>query len=267
MMDVRSARRRSDRRVKHHHAIGVRAGGSRPGDENCEAYCGKTPDWRGGTLKVTYVLYGTRRSGSLAVELAIAEIGVEYEIRDVDLEAEAQRDDAYAAINPQRKLPTLLTPTGETVTESVAILLTLDERHPEAALLPKAGSPERAQALRWLLFIATEIYPIVEINDYPERFAPAPDTARAVREIARQTWRERWLIVERSIAGDPFLLPSGFCASDIYIAVVSRWAQQDDWRPANLPKVECIASAVASRPACAAVWRRHRPDDTPARFC
>ena len=215
---------------------------------------------------MTYILYGGRRSGSLTVELAMAEIGAKYEIRDVDLEVNAQRQNSYAAVNPQRKLPALVTPEGETLTESVAILLTLDERHPEASLLPPSASPERAQALRWLLFIATEIYPLVEINDYPERYSPAPDVAPAIREIARHTWRERWLLVEQHISGDPFLLPSGFCLSDIYIAVVSRWAQQDDWRPAHIPKVERIAAAVAARPAAAPVWSRHRPGSVPTRF-
>lgn len=213
---------------------------------------------------MTYTLYGCRRSGSLAVELALAEIGVAYEVRDVELEVGAQREDAYAAINPQRKIPALVTPAGETLTESVAILLTLNERHPEARLLPPAGSAERAQALRSLLFVATEIYPVVEINDYPERFAPTPDCAPGLREMARAIWRDRWLLVERSIAGDPFLLASGFCLSDIYIAVVSRWAQQDAWRPAHLPKVERLTAAVAARPAAAPVWSRHRPEATPA---
>lgn len=215
---------------------------------------------------MTYILYGSRRSGSLTVEMALAEIGVNYEVRDVDLEAEAQRDDAYAAVNPQRKIPAVITPTGETLTESVAILLTLDERHPEARLMPAARSAERAQALRSLLFVATEIYPVVEINDYPERFAPTPDSAVAVREVARTLWRERWLLVEQSIAGDPFRLASGFCLCDIYIAVVSRWAQQDAWRPAHIPRVERLTAAVAARPALAQVWSRHRPDDMPGRF-
>jgi len=215
---------------------------------------------------MTYTLYGCRQSGSLTVELALAEIGVTYEVRDVDLEVEAQRDDAYAAVNPQRKIPALITPAGETLTESVAILLTLDERHPEASLLPPTGSAERAQALRSLLFVATEIYPVVEINDYPERFAPTADSAPALREVARTIWRERWLLVERRITGDPFLLASGFCLSDIYIAVVSRWAQQDTWRPAHVPKVERLTAAVAARPAAARVWSRHRPEATPDRF-
>lgn len=215
---------------------------------------------------MTYVLFGCRRSGSLTVELALAELGLSYEVRDVDLEREAQRDEAYAAINPQRKLPALITPSGETLTESVAILLTLDERHPDARLMPPPGSAERAQALRSLLFVATEIYPLVEINDYPERFAAAPDSAPAIQEVARALWRERWLLVERSIAGDPFLLGSGFCLSDIYIAVVSRWAQQDAWRPAHVPKVERLTAAVAARSTAAPVWNRHRPEAAPGRF-
>ena len=38
---------------------------------------------------MSYILYGHRRSGSLAVELALAEIGADYEVRDIDLETEA----------------------------------------------------------------------------------------------------------------------------------------------------------------------------------
>ena len=215
---------------------------------------------------MTYQLYGCRRSGSLVIELALAKIGVDYDVIEVDLEQEAQRDESYAALNPQRKIPALVTDAGELLTESVAILLTLDERHPEGQLLPPVASADRARALRTLLFIATELYPIVEINDYPERFTPAGGNAAEVRELARSIWRQRWGIVEDTIAGDPYLLPSGYSAVDIYIAVVSRWAQQDDWRPANIPKVEKLTEAVASEPGAAAIWARHRPAHTPTRF-
>ncbi|MEM7077200.1 MAG: glutathione S-transferase family protein [Pseudomonadota bacterium] len=210
---------------------------------------------------MTHTLYGFPRSGSMAVELALAEIGLDYEVQDVDLRVDAQRDSAFAAINPQRKLPALVTPQGETLTESVAILLTLEQRHPEATLLPKAPT-ERAQALRWLMFVATEIYPVVEINDYPARFAPTPESAPAVREVARSIWRDRWLLVEGAITGDPYLLDSGFSLTDIYIAVVSRWAQQGEWRPTHTPRVETLTAAVAARPESAAVWRRHQNENT-----
>lgn len=208
---------------------------------------------------MSYVLYGSPGSGSLTVELALAEIGAPYEFHGVSLDSDEQRSAEYTALNPQRKIPTLVTPDGETLTESVAILLTLDRRHPEVALMPPPQSAAYAQALRWLLFVATELYPIVEISDYPERFTPEPVTsAEPVREIAWRIWRERWLVLEEHVTGDPYLQPTGFCLSDIYIAVVSRWAQQDDWRPTHIPKVERLAQAVAGRPACAPVWTRNR---------
>ena len=208
---------------------------------------------------MSYILYGSPGSGSLTVELALAEIGAEYEFRTVNLRTDEQRASEYAALNPQRKVPALIMPSGETLTESVAILLTLDRLHPDANLLPAADSADYAQALRWLMFVASEIYPIVEISDYPERFSPDPNSdVEPVRELACEIWRERWKIVEDNINGDPYLLGSGFCLSDIYIAVVSRWAQQENWRPTHIPKVERLSGAVASRTACAPVWKKNR---------
>lgn len=207
---------------------------------------------------MSYTLYGSTRSGSCIVEMALCEIGAPYDFNEVDLRQDHQREVAYAAVNPQRKLPALTFPAGKTMTESAAIVLALDRRHPEAKLMPAVDGVDYLEALRWLVFVAAEIYPIVEINDYPDRFTADPQSdPDAMRENARRIWRDRWSIVEDAIAGAPYLLPSGFCLADIYIAVVSRWAQQDDWRPTHTPKVEALAAAVAARDACAPVWARN----------
>jgi glutathione S-transferase len=206
---------------------------------------------------MTYRLYGELGSGSGIIEAAFAVLGVAHETQSVSLESGQQRGDDYARLNPQRKLPTLVTPAGEVLTESAAILLVLDERHPEARLLPPPGTPERAQALRWLVFLAAEVYPIVEIYDYPERFAPGAELADGMRDVARRIWRERWSVIERQVAGDPWLLPSGFCFTDVYIAALSRWVQPREWRPAHIPRVEAIAAAVAARPVIGPIWSRH----------
>jgi GST-like protein len=204
-----------------------------------------------------YQLFGANGSGSGIVELALAEIGADYELHEVALKTEQQRSSDYARFNPQRKLPTLLTPEGETLTESSAIVLVLDERHPEAKLLPARGTPARAQALRWLAFLAAEMYPLIEICDYPQRFAPDASAVPGVREVAHRLWRERWLVLENAIAGSPWLLVSGFCWTDVYLAVLSRWSLSAEWRAQHLPKAERIASAVAERARIAAVWQRH----------
>lgn len=204
---------------------------------------------------MTYTLYTFVRSGGAMVEAALAEIGAPFAIQQVDIMANAQRDPAYLAVNPHGKLPALITPEGGTLTETLAILLSLDDRHPEAGLLPPRPSPAREQALRWLAFAATELYPIIEIIDYPGRFAPSPDQAEATLTVARGIWRDRLRRMEAQLADPgPFLLGETFCLTDIYWAVASRWGHQPGWTAEHTPKLERLFHAVCARPKIAAVW-------------
>ncbi len=205
---------------------------------------------------MTYILYGDKGSGAFCVEAALAEAGAAYEFQTISLDKNEQKSPAFLAINPSGKLPALRLPSGEIVTETAALLLTVAERHPQAALLPPAGTPERAQATRWLAFMASEIYPMVEIVDYPERFVPKGAEAEALRLKARDRVRERILIVERAIAG-PWLLLSGFSAADIYAVMFSRWSECRNWRDDHLPKINALAAALSQRPAIAPVWKKH----------
>lgn len=190
------------------------------------------------------------------VELALAEIGADYEFVRTRLGKGAKDSDSYFAVNPTGKLPALETPDGEILTESAAILLTLAERHPAASLLPRRRGRARAKAIRWTVFVAAEIYPMIEVVDYPERFVE--DTAaRALRERARARIRNRWLNVESAITGDPWLDVSGLSIADLTIANVSRWSTGKRWRQANCRGIDAIATAIAERKSTRAAWESH----------
>ena len=216
-----------------------------------------------------YLIYGAPGSVSGIVEAACAELGLDYEVRDLDARAGEHLGAEYARLNPHRKMPTLVVETRgveesalagreaaalrpEVITESVAILLSLDERHPEARLLPPPGSRERAQALRWMLFLATELYPLVEWVDYPERLSA--ETAPRVRQRAETLIRERWRLLEEAIAG-PYLV-GAFSATDLYITKFAVWLDAA-WRRDQLPKVDALCAAVRARPRLQRVWARH----------
>jgi GST-like protein len=206
---------------------------------------------------MTYTLYGTRRSGAAMVELALAEIGAEYTFVPTGLGKGAKEQDAFLAINPTGKLPALETPAGEILTESAAILLTLAERHPESGLLPRRRGPARARAIRWTVFVAAEIYPMIEIVDYPERFSAGKAAAKVVRERALERIRRRWLSAESAVRGRPWLDVRGPSTADLAIANVSRWSTGKRWRADNCPGIEGIAAALAQRHSTRAVWARH----------
>jgi glutathione S-transferase len=210
---------------------------------------------------MTYILYGDKGSGAFSVEAVLAEAGASYEFKIISLERNEQRQPAFLAINPSGKMPALRLPEGQIVTESLAILLTLVDRFPDTKLLPVQASAARTQAYRWLTFMASEIYPMVEISDYPDRFVANGD-AKALRQKARERIRERLLILD-SLCGGPWFLPSGFSVVDIYAAMFSRWRGSigKEWlAEGHIPNLDNLAAAVAKRSAIAPVWQRHFGD-------
>jgi GST-like protein len=208
---------------------------------------------------VSYILYGDAGSGSGPVEMALAEIDAQVELRDVPLASNAQLAAEYRRLNPMGRIPTLILPDGTVVTESAAILIALADRHPEAGLLPPGPDSARAVALRWMALVAGEFYPHVTRYDYPERFSADPDHAPAIADRAKEMGREVWRLIERECAPSPFVLGDRFSVADIYLAALSRWNKGAEWMPAECPRVEALVRAVSSRPRIAPVWRRHVP--------
>lgn len=203
-----------------------------------------------------YTIYGDKGSGAFSAEAVLAEAGAPYEFHSISLEKNEQKEPAFLAINPSGKIPALRLPEGEILTELAAILLTIADHFPNARLLPAQASAARAHAYRWLAFMASEIYPMVEITDYPQRFAPEGAQADALRVKARDRVRERILIVERIVAG-PWVLANGFSILDIYAAMFSRWSIGKEWRAANLPKLNAVADGLSKRPNIAPIWQKH----------
>lgn len=209
---------------------------------------------------MTYMIFGDLRSGAFSAEAALAEAGAPYEFHMISLEKNEQREPKFLALNPSGKIPAMRLPEGAIVTESAAILLTVADHFPNARLLPTQAGAERTQAYRWLAFMASEIYPMVEISDYPDRFVPEGEQARALRARVQERIRNRLAILERNVAG-PWVISSGFSILDIYAAMFTRWRGSvgKDWleREDNIPKLKSLAHALSDRPKIAAVWKRH----------
>jgi glutathione S-transferase len=208
---------------------------------------------------MTYTIFGDKGSGAFSAEAVLAEAGAPYEFHVVHLDKDEQKKPDFLAINPSGKVPAVRLPEGEIVTESAAILLTIADHFPNARLMPTQASPARATAYRWLAFMASEIYPMVEISDYPQRFVPEGREAEALRIKARERLHERLLIVERMIV-EPWLLAHGFSILDIYAAMFTRWRGSlgRDWlAEGHIPKLHALARAVSERPRIAPIWARH----------
>ena len=128
-----------------------------------------------------FTIYGALGSGSVPIEAAMSLIGLSYTVVEAPTwEGEAEQA-KVAGVNPLRQIPALVTPDGETITESAAILLWLADRHPEARLAPSLDSPLRGQFLRWMVFVPASIYSLFWVRDDPSRLGgPEPGSGHEV---------------------------------------------------------------------------------------
>jgi glutathione S-transferase len=102
-------------------------------------------------------LYLAPGSSSMAVHIALHEIGVAFEARPLSFKNDL-RSSAFLALNPEGKVPVLLI-DGRPLTEVAAILYYLAKRFPGAELLPRDDPEAEAQALSWVSFIASTLHP------------------------------------------------------------------------------------------------------------
>ena len=107
---------------------------------------------------MSIVLYHHPFTRAANVVWMLEEIGVEYELRWVDVTGGAHKKQEILALNPMGKLPILV--EGEAVvTESAAIALYLGDRHAYGRLAPRVDEPARGTYLRWILFAPSVIEP------------------------------------------------------------------------------------------------------------
>jgi len=100
-----------------------------------------------------------RSSAAFRVRIALNLKGLTYQPVFVHLAKGEHRQPDYAKVNPQALLPTLELDDGTRLTQSLAIIEWLDEKHPTPTLLPKeALARARVRALAYL--VASEIHPL-----------------------------------------------------------------------------------------------------------
>ncbi len=206
-----------------------------------------------------FTLFGSKGSGSAAVEVALEWAGVPFRIvRAATWEADSALEE-LALVNPLKQIPTLRLTDGSVLTESAAILIWLGLECPESKLLP-ADAARRAQCIRGLVFIAANCYCAVSISDFPERWGGDADEAarQRVRLAARKQLHRHWEVFADTFPARPYFSGRSPGALDILAAVVSKWsgtrAHIRKTRPDFLATIERIESHKKVAPVFARHW-------------
>ncbi|MDB5489264.1 MAG: glutathione S-transferase family protein [Reyranella sp.] len=171
--------------------------------------------------------------------IALAEKGVPFERRDVDL---ANKPAWFMAISPLGKVP-LLQVDDDVLFESAVIVEYLDETrgpklHPEDALV-------RARHRAWMEFSSSILADIWTIETTPEQ---------AVFDAKVQTLREKFVRLEGELGTGPWFAGEAFSLVDAVFAPAFRYFDVFDRFIdlgvfADLPKMQAWRRALSARPS------------------
>ncbi|KQM53496.1 glutathione S-transferase [Pseudomonas sp. Leaf15] len=204
-----------------------------------------------------YTLYGIDESGSCMIEIALQRCAVPWRRIDASSWEDSEGSDALARINPLKQIPTLVTPEGQVLTESAAILIHLGLEFPASELL--AGN--RAQILRGLVYIAANCYSAVGIIDYPQRWLGNVDDAAQAQLVSgtRRYLHQAWVVFAEQFADQLFAPGNVPNALGIMAAAVSRWDAAREVLNNLAPGFAQTLARVDADPVVAPVFARHWP--------
>jgi len=207
-----------------------------------------------------YTLFSALGSGGVPVEAAMSLIGLRYKVVEAPTwEGEAEQA-KVAAVNPLKQIPALVTSTGETITESAAILMWLADRYPKARLAPAIDGPTRAQYLRWMTFIPASIYSLFWVRDDPSRLGgPDPEVQARIKAATAERILDCWRMMESQLTPGRYLLGDELTVLDLYVTVVSRWGPRRVRFYEAAPRMTEVVKRVDGDPRLARFWAQRVP--------
>ena len=185
----------------------------------------------------------------IKVALLLEELGLPYEPHPVDTRKGEQFSPAFVAINPNSKVPAIVD-GAVTVFDSNAILLFLADR--EQRFVPRdPRSAERAQALSWLMFVASGIGPFSGQSVHFRNAAPEP------KEYALNRYdfeaHRHWTVLEQHLARHTWMVGDAYSIVDM---AVWGWARlmpyvlgTGDATWERYPQLKRLVDTIGARPA------------------
>ena len=181
------------------------------------------------------------------IKIALLEKNIPHEDVFVDLAKRQHKTPAYLALNPYARVPTL-EEDGFVLYESSAILMYLEDEHPEPALVP-AGAKGRAEVDMHLRLCDSQMAAPAGIIIFQKRFFPEAkwnleSINKSSAEIAKHL-----AILDKQLEGVDFLVHDRYTLADIaYIPFLHFLPLMVE--PANVPaNVARWSAALLARPS------------------
>ena len=193
-----------------------------------------------------YTLYSDQRSGnSYKVRLALARLGIPFNLVEVDIVQGASRTPEFLAKNPNGQIPLLEVAPNRYIAESNAILWYVAG----GTTLAPDDRIERAEALQWMFFEQHSLEPNIGAAYF---WLTLIKGGRELQQYAVEDWMENGYralgVMEMHLAKNRFFVANHFTIADIALYAYTHVANRCDFDLARFPATRDWLDRVAAEP-------------------
>jgi GST-like protein len=210
-------------------------------------------------MDAEYVVHGAAGSGSVPVEAALTLLGLPYRVVENAPWESREAADRVGQVNRLRQVPAVILPGGELMTESAAILIHLADSHPQAGLAPAPHTAERAQFLRWMVYLPAAIYSMFWVRDDPSRLAADLAAEQVISQRTAERIADCWRMMDEQVEPAAYILCDTMSVLDLYVTVMSRWTPRRRRFYEVAPKMAGVVRRVDADPRLTAFWAQRMP--------
>jgi glutathione S-transferase len=193
-----------------------------------------------------YTLYYLPGTCSLAVHVALNEIGAEFKTVSVSVPDGQPRPADFLKINPRGNVP-VLEKNGVTQREAAAILISLLDEH-KHALLPSNGAA-RAAVLEWLCFANASLHPAYARCFFQHKNLGATAAENPLYAPAIAHVQSLWNDVEQQLTGRDYICSADCSVADILLTVIANWSPMLKKPIIFGPNTKALFNRVIARPS------------------
>ncbi len=191
-------------------------------------------------------LYYFPDNASLAPHLLLVETQIEYSLRLVDRDSNAQKSKEYLKLNPAGRIPTLV--HNELVLfESPAICIHICELDASSQFIPPAGHPNRPLFFQWLTYLNNTLQAEFMVWRYPDRHTTDSEGVEGIRAAQDLRLVGILTLLDEELSKKPFLLGSGISACDHFLFMLGLWCENITRPPATFANLYRFMSEMSQR--------------------
>lgn len=190
-------------------------------------------------------LYQMQNSGNCyKLRLAMAQLGVPFQVVDIDILKGESRTGEFLAKNPNGRVPLLELADGRRLAESNAGLFYLSE----GSHLLASNRFDKAEALQWMFFEQYSHEPYIAVARFWQSLKPGG--AQEKRDQFPE-WHERGYqalnVMERRLANTDFFAGDAYSIADIALYAYTHVADQGGFSLDQYPNIRAWLTRVAAQ--------------------